>query len=81
LVGFNTTTGAKYIESQTPQHSGEEGIILHTIAAHAATDNLLEEVLCVEGEQVIFGVVEREVFKGDGGEVVFLKFGEVGESG
>ena len=28
----------------------------------------------------MFGVVEREVFEGDGGEVIFLKFGEVGEA-
>jgi len=28
----------------------------------------------------MFGVVECEVFERDGGEVIFLKFGEVGET-
>ena len=80
LVRLNSSTRAKYSKSQAAQHSAEERINLHTIAAHSAADDLLEEVLWVEGKQVMFGVVKREVFEGDSGEVIFLKFREVGEA-
>lgn len=50
--------------AQTPQDGGEEGIVLHTVAAQTSLDDLVEQGLRVERESAVPGVMQRQVAPG-----------------
>ena len=66
--------GGVDVVAERAEHGAEEGAVFHAVAAAAgaAVDDLVEEVLRVEGDGVVGGVVEFEVLEGDGGELVAL---------
>jgi len=66
-------------ESQAAQDGGEHGVDFHTVPTPAAVDDLVKQVLGVEREQPVAGVVQRETLKRDAGEVVPLDVGQEAE--
>lgn len=71
-VGADPGADGGNVVAETAENSGEEGVVLHAVAAAAggAGDDFVEEVVGVERHSAVRGVVQVEVFEGDVAQLV-----------
>lgn len=71
------------VETEGEQDGVEEGVVLHAVAAAALAlaveDDLVVDIVGLDVDGAVGGVVEGEVLEGDGGDVVLEEEGEEAE--
>jgi len=70
----DSTACIRHIEAQTPDHSAEEAVVLHAPSAstvlHASLDEFGEEVVHVQADRLVSGVMQLQVLKGNIADMV-----------
>lgn len=66
-------------EAKAAQDSAEESVHLHAIASPALGDDLLEQVLGIQRQEPVLGVMEAYGLKRDPGEIALLKLSQEAE--
>lgn len=73
---LHSGSDAEDVESQGPHHVAKDGVHLNAVAASALLHDLLEEIICIDGQRAMGRVVKADGFKGHASKMMGLELFE-----